>query len=124
MESLKEMVKGKKGIKQFRTFQAPEHKYQEQVFFHRLKVDEKGFSKIQIVNPELNMKVNLKYNASNLKYLTEWKQMGEGDYVVGLEPGTNTPIGRVEASKRGELVYIEPDEKKNFILEISVQEQS
>jgi hypothetical protein len=48
--------------------------------------------------------------------------MGEGDYVVGLEPCTWYPEGRAEARRRGELKQIEPGEIKSFDSEVGVVE--
>lgn len=50
--------------------------------------------------------------------------MGEGDYVVGLEPSNAIPEGRDVVRRRGELEYIQPGEEKLFELEIGVVEKA
>ncbi len=62
------------------------------------------------------------FNKHQLPHLIEWKQMGEGDYVLGLEPATWYPEGRAAARKRGELQYISPGEIQKFALEIGIVE--
>jgi len=46
--------------------------------------------------------------------------VGEGAYVVGMEPGNCVPEGRVSARKRGTLQVLQPGEKVTFHLEIGV----
>ncbi len=37
-----------------------------------------------------------------------WRMLGEGTYVVGIEPCTNRTAGRLDARERGELIELEP----------------
>jgi hypothetical protein len=61
----------------------------------------------------------LSYDYKHLPYLVEWKQMGQGDYVVGLEPASWYTYGRAEARARGELDFIQPGEIKRTELQFS-----
>ncbi len=45
--------------------------------------------------------------------------MGEGQYVVGIEPSTNT-FGRDQARQAGELIVLQPGEKRKYDLEAGV----
>lgn len=49
------------------------------------------------------------------------KQVGKKDYVVGIEPGTNPPDGRAKIRSRGELIELEPYEKREFDLKITLK---
>jgi hypothetical protein len=64
------------------------------------------------------MKVS--FYRDQLPYFTQWKQMGEGDYVCGLEPGTGYPEGRVSARESGRLYMLKQGEKKENILEFAI----
>jgi hypothetical protein len=44
--------------------------------------------------------------------------LGEGSYVVGIEPSTNRPAGRLDARARGELITLEPGERRVYDLEL------
>ena len=46
--------------------------------------------------------------------------MGQGDYVVGLEPATWYPEGRSQARERGELEFLKPFEKRKFHIELGI----
>lgn len=112
-----------KDIDKFNVFSSPVHKYSEQVFYHDLIPGEDGKVSASLYNKNLGtagLEVYVKFDKTQLPHLIEWKQMGEGDYVVGLEPATWYPEGRCEARKRGQLLYIEPGEVKEFEIEIGV----
>ena len=44
--------------------------------------------------------------------------LGEGSYVVGIEPSTNRTGGRLDARERGELIVLEPGDRRNYDLEL------
>jgi hypothetical protein len=113
-----------KGMGSFREFADPVHGYAEQVFYHDFPANN-GEVSVTLFNKDLcgnGLGVNLKYNKKQLPCLMEWKQIGEGDYVVGLEPATWYPEGRREARRRGELIFMEPGEKKKFEIELGIRE--
>jgi hypothetical protein len=38
--------------------------------------------------------------------------------VVGIEPSTNRPAGRIDARERGELIILQPGERREYNLEL------
>ena len=44
--------------------------------------------------------------------------LGEGIYVVGIEPCTNRPAGRLDDRARGELIELAPGERRAYDLEL------
>ncbi len=107
-------------VDNFDKIEGPIHDHPETVFFHDLSPDDDNMVFAGIYNDELNTGVYLKFNKDMLPYMNHWKQTGEGDYVVALEPATWYPNGRKEARERDELMYIAPGEIKHFRLEIGV----
>jgi hypothetical protein len=55
-----------------------------------------------------------------LPWLTNWQHWGNGEYVTGLEPGTNPCWGQAKSRQEGTLIQLEPGEKKSYDLEIEV----
>ncbi len=108
-----------KGLDSFDSFHAPEHEYREQVFYHVSK-ERNAFGLLYNEKLDGGLGAYVKYDPMQLPYLLEWKQMGESDYVVGMEPATWFPEGRDVARKRGELDFIEPGEEKHFEIELGV----
>jgi len=111
------------GMAEHAEFSDPIHGYAEQCFFHDLEADERGRAWAMLFNPSLALGAYVRFDRTALPKLVEWKQMGEGDYVVGLEPGTWLPDGRATARERGELDFIQPGEVKTFMIEIGVTDQ-
>lgn len=109
------------GIDEYSSFHEPVHNYPEQVFF--LDMQPKNDTSYScLYNEELlgGLGVYLKFKKSQLKNFTEWKQMGEGDYVVAMEPCTAPPIGRAEARQSGILEFIAPGEQRYFDIELGI----
>lgn len=94
------------GINECSRFEDPQPDYREQVFFYK-----GGNGKAVLENKALPLTATLTYD---LPYLIEWKQMGEGAYVLGLEPATYPPMGRTDAKKNGALVAIAPGESIKY----------
>lgn len=109
-------------MSRYGSFQGPTHGYAEQVFYHDLPKVDGPYTYSCLFNEELCMGAYVKFNKDQMKYFGEWKMMGEGDYVVGLEPCTWYPEGRAKARKSGELDMILPQEVKTFEMEIGVIE--
>jgi hypothetical protein len=108
------------GLGKHTTFEAPTPNIAEQVFFHKVAADKKGFAQARLVNPDLGLGVQLRYRQRELPELVEWKQVGQGAYVVGLEPANCRPEGRAAARQRGALVELAPGETLDYLLEIKV----
>lgn len=95
-------------------FAEPTPNYSEQVFSRKAVAQ----SYARLENPTLGKAVELRFNGAELPYLIEWKQVGEQDYVVGLEPGTNPPGGRAAARADGTLMFLEPQQKREHSLTV------
>jgi hypothetical protein len=110
----------KKGLSGFNKFSGPIKGYKEQCFFHDIAADEEGYSNIAIVNEKFlnNQGIGLwlRFKKDNLPYLTQWKQMGMGEYVCGIEPCNNLGQGRKAEREKKRLRSIEPGEKVEFKL--------
>lgn len=98
--------------------QPPTPGYAEQVFDHDLAADAAGMTCAGLLNIALGVGVIIRFNKNELFNLTHWKMMGEGDYVVGLEPGNCLGGGRAEVRKSGRLEVLAPGEVRSFHLEI------
>lgn len=106
------------GVNECTDFSAPIKGYKEQVFY-RDSV-ENSFASIE--NPDLGLLVKIEFNKEQLPYFVEWKQVGEQDYVVGLEPATNPPDGRAKVRESGKLNFLNPEEKRKFDIAVSFEE--
>lgn len=108
------------GIDTYSTFETPTVGYKEQVFYHNVKDSDNITACLYNEKLDGGLGVYLKTKRSQLPKLIEWKQMGQSDYVVGVEPATWYPEGRSVARERGELIYINPGEIKEFEIELGI----
>lgn len=107
----------------FHTCPAPlddHHDAVEEVAFIDIETDESGFCSCGLENPKIGLSLNLKFKKEQLPYLTNWLHFGKGEYVVGLEPGTNPPIGQSRARQQNELILLAPGETRKYQLQIEV----
>lgn len=111
------------GLDKYATFQEPTAGYQEQVFYHELKPNARGETYACLFNPALGsdgLGACVKYRPEQLPLLTEWKELGQGAYAVGLEPCTTHLEGRDVLRREGNLEFLEPGETRTFDVTISV----
>ncbi len=113
-----------KGLKNYFKFGEPESNGKMQVYFHDIEPDEEGFSNIALVNKEFNngegIGIWVRFEKKNLPYLIQWKNLGEGEYVCGIEPANSLVRGRDVERKEGTLKFIDPQEKFNYKVELNI----
>jgi hypothetical protein len=92
----------------------------EEVAFIDIESDKSGFCICGLENPKIGLSLNIRFIKKQLPCLTNWLHYGKGEYVVGLEPGTNPPIGQSRARRQNELILLAPGETRKYELEIQV----
>jgi hypothetical protein len=110
------------GLDEWEILSPPVKDYQEQVFEHEMSPDDEGYVLTAIVNDNLHdgLGVYVRYDFAAFPYFAEWKQMGEGIYSLGFEPGNCHPHGRKRERERRTLQFLEPSESKDFYIEFGV----
>ena len=101
-------------------FKKPQPDISEQCYAHKLKTDENGYAEYSLYNPGLKKGVLVKYDAAALDHFIEWKMCGEGDYVLGLEPGNAPGGGRKKNREDGTLKFLEPLEEVKYHLAVNL----
>ena len=111
------------GIKDWMVFQPPTPGFLEQNFIHVPVPDERGWAAAELENPELKLGLRLSFDTSTLPYLNEWKMMGEGLYVMSIEPiNCTTDIDLSQTGEEKRLPHLEAGESCRYALEIEVVE--
>jgi len=108
------------GLDAYPRFTEPIAGFQEQVFYHDLEADDQGYVTAALVNEKLDQGLGLciRYRKEQLPNLIEWKMMGQGLYVLGIEPANCLVEGRAKERERGTLQFLEPGERREYTLEI------
>jgi hypothetical protein len=105
-------------------FGDPEPGFVEQNFLHRMRPGDDGLARAAMINRELagGLGLYLEFSAATLPYLNEWKMLGEGDYVVGVEPCNAPCANRAVLRERGVLPMLEPGEARRMETKIGILE--
>jgi hypothetical protein len=113
-----------KVTKTHRRFGSPAPEWREVNWAHDIQPDADGYSVVAIVNEGLSfpfgqgLGLALRWRGEQLNTLNQWKQMGHGDYTVGIEPANCHTRGRAWERENGTLQYIEAGETRDFEVEI------
>lgn len=110
------------GLADYAGFQMPQAGYQEQVFYHDLQADAGGQVEVRVYNPGFDqgrgLGVYWRYALADYPVLVEWKMMGEGAYVIGIEPANCHVEGRAAEQERGTLQVLQPLETRQYKIEV------
>jgi galactose mutarotase-like enzyme len=99
-----------KGMDKWDKMQLPSAGFAEEVFYHDIAADENGFAAISLTNPDEKVKLTVGCRKAELPYIVQWKQMGLGEYVLGIEPGNCVPENQNGNRQKGILRTIAPGE--------------
>jgi len=112
-----------KGLDVYDRFVAPQADFHEQVFVLDLCPDAAGYTAASLVNPALDngLGLRIRWPKEQLPWMIEWRMLGQGEYVVGLEPANCPTIqGRAEAVKGGTLPTLQPGEARHYDIDVDV----
>jgi hypothetical protein len=102
----------------YRTIDPPEAAHYERVYEHDPIAESDGSVPVAVVNRERGIGAYELFNINQLPFHFVWRMLGEGSYVVGIEPSTNRTAGRLDARERGELIILQPGDKRAYDLEL------
>jgi hypothetical protein len=102
----------------YRTIDGPEPRHFERVFEHDPIAEVDGRVPVALINRERQIGAYEVFNLNQLPFHFVWRMLGEGSYVVGIEPSTNRTGGRLDARERGELIVLEPGDSRQYDLEL------
>jgi len=80
-----------------------------------------GDASVSVRNKKTGVAVNISININQLPYIAQWKMMGWGEYVLGIEP-SNVPVqSRKTLRENNTLPILQPDESKTNVIKIEVE---
>ncbi|MFN8661601.1 MAG: DUF4432 family protein [Thermomicrobiales bacterium] len=100
--------RGSHDVSGYRTFHGPVAGYEEQVTEHDVAAEADGSVPVAIANRVAGFGAYEVFNKTQLPYHFIWRMLGQGAYVVGIEPSTNRTSGRLPARESGELIILQP----------------
>lgn len=99
----------------------PQAGYKEMCYYYDV-AEKDGMATVGIFNPDIKKGLTISFDKSTLDRFTEWKMMGEYEYVLGLEPCNCHPDGRDLMRKEGKLKILKPGEIYRTKVEIQFTE--
>ena len=90
--------------------------FAEQCYYH---IFEGNTGCAKVYNPEINKGLQITFDTEVFPQMTQWKMMGERDYVRGLEPTTNTLEGRKTIEEQGKLKTVAPGSSRYIYIQVS-----
>lgn len=90
----------------------------EAVGYLDIEADASGICEAGIRNNKLGLAVKLRFSKKELPWVMNWQHFGKKEYVVGIEPSTNTLQGRAAAQKNNTLIMLEPEETRSYHVEV------
>jgi hypothetical protein len=113
-----------RGVEECREIGEPIPGYREKVFFHDLAHDAQGRTLVALVNRDVGngepLAIVERFSVRELPAFTEWKMMRKGFYVLGLEPGTVTPLGRGVLRDQGKLPMLAGQQTYSVTIDVEV----
>jgi len=85
----------------------PVKRIEQKCYSHDTKADSQGFVRAAVINDELGIGLGVCYRKEQLPQLTQWKTLSTGEYVIGIEPGTCSPVNRNWAAENGQSCILE-----------------
>lgn len=107
------------GLKAWQHSQPPTANYAEQCFYHDIEPEADGMARMMLTNPDCGLTLEVAYRKAELPFFTQWKMMGQQEYVMGLEPANCHPDGQTVEKEKGTLRMLQPDETIEHFVKIS-----
>jgi len=104
----------------YRTLSGPTPHFLQQVFDHDAMADAQGRIPAALINDRLGLGVVIDYSAAQFPCLQEWQAFGEGLYALGIEPVTTHWGTRAHAVERGEMVWLEHGEARDYDTRVTI----
>jgi hypothetical protein len=105
-------------VEGYTRFHGPRAGYTEEVTEHAVKAEAGGTVPVAVVNRARGIGAYEVFDRAQLPHHFIWRMLGQGTYVVGIEPSTNATAGRLDAKAKGELIVLEPGETRRYDLEL------
>jgi len=113
-----------RGMGERATFPPPRDGFVENVYRHELEPASAETVSASIVNPAFEptggIGVTVSWDPRALPRMWQWRMLGPGMYLTGLEPANCGLAGRAAEREAGSLPTIDPGERRTFGISIEV----
>ncbi|MEV8339752.1 aldose 1-epimerase family protein [Leucobacter sp. NPDC077196] len=104
------------GLSHWFDITAPAPGYAEQVFKHDFTGQ--AMAEVSLDNPTQNVRIAVRFDTATLPAMHQWKMLGDGHYVLGLEPtNVDWSLGRAAARDAGALPILAAGQSVDYRVE-------
>ena len=126
LEAVSHSVKGRDAaatadVGKWMEMQPPTPGYAEQVFYHDIPAGADGFATMTLHSPLAGLRAEVGWRKKELPFLAQWKMMGQGAYVTGLEPSNCHVDGRAAELAGQPQCVLAPGEARSFAVRLRIQ---
>ncbi|MCC5972799.1 MAG: aldose 1-epimerase family protein [Rubellimicrobium sp.] len=104
----------------YRVMRGPQPRFAEQVWEHDMAPDADGEVTVALVNDRLALGIAVVARKEQLPCSYQWQNLQARHYVLGIEPSTHHVLGDTAARDRGEMLWLAPDEGRDYTLRFEV----
>jgi hypothetical protein len=104
----------------YRTCPDPITGFTEQVWQHDMAHDAMGMVPVVVANHRQSLGLMMETHAPQLPCAYQWQNFQSGHYVMGVEAATHHVKGNNFARDRGEMIWLESGECRNYSVQFSV----
>lgn len=98
----------------YRRLVAPRVGFREQVWEHELAADDAGLVSAAVMNDRLELGFEVETRKHELPCFYQWQNFQAGQYAMGLEPSSHHVLGNAAARERGEMIWLEHGEGRDY----------
>lgn len=98
----------------YRTMTGPRQGFAEQVWAHEMAADGRGEVAVALVNDRIALGIEVVTRKDELPCAYQWQNLQAGAYALGIEPSTHHVLGNDFARQRGEMIWLEAGEGRDY----------
>lgn len=98
----------------YRVCPAPVRGFREQVWQHEMASDPDGCVPVVVANDRFGFGLLMETRSAELPCAYQWQNFQAGHYVMGIEAATHHIKGNGFARDRGEMIWLEAGESRNY----------
>ena len=98
----------------YRSCPQPMLNFLEQVWEYDMAADAEGLVPVAVVNDALGFGLEVETRKDQLPCAYQWQNFQTGHNVMGIEPSTHHVKGNTFARQRGEMIWLEAGQSRNY----------
>lgn len=98
----------------YRRCPPPRVGFGEQAWEHDMIADAAGLVPVAVINDRIGLGIMVETHAAQLPCAYQWQNFQAGHYVMGVEPSTHHVPGNLFARGRGEMIWLEAGEARDY----------